>query len=65
MHSRALLLCYRAVHFLWIALGASFKSPTIGGVDFLNVLFLWIALGASIKNVTIEGVDFLNGGVLR
>ena len=59
------MICYRAVHFLWIALGASFKSPTIEGVDFLNVLFLWIALGASIKNVIIEGDNFLNGGVLR
>ena len=59
------MICYRAVHFLWIALGASFDSRTIEGVDFLNVPFLWFALGASIKNVTIEGVDFLNGGVLR
>ena len=59
------MTCYRAVHFLWIALGASFESRTIEGVDFLNVPCLWIALGASIKNVIIEGVDFVNGGVLR
>ena len=59
------MICYRAVHFLWIALGASLKNLTIEGVDFLTVHFLWIALGASLKNLSIEGIDFLNGGVLR
>ena len=59
------MICYRAIRFQWIALGASLKNLTIEGVDFLTVHCLWIALGASLKNLTIEGIDFLHGGVLR
>ena len=46
------MICYLAVHYVWIALGASLENLTIEGLDFLNMpVYVICGTGSRVEEV--------------